>query len=147
MLILALALLVVADPTAEALALGKRLAETGEIAGLLPAMVEKDREQLINAHPEWSDADKAAFRKTADRVAAKGTGRLMEAIGRVYAEKLSIEDLRRLVAFQESDAGKRWRAVTPAAVMEGARVAGEMDFQKDVLAAFCAETGKGCNER
>lgn len=144
-LLLALALLAApaADPTPEALALGVRLAETGSIAALLPTIVAKEREELVGEHPDWSDADKAALRTTADAVATTGIRRLMDAIGRAYAEKLSIDDLRALVAFNESPAAQRWRAATPA-VMGEALAGSKFDFKADVRAAFCKQTGKGC---
>ena len=65
-LILALALLAAPDPTAEALALGRRLAETGTLATLLPLKTAQEREELVAEHPDWSEADKAALRQEAD---------------------------------------------------------------------------------
>lgn len=142
-LILAFALIAAPDPSPEALALGRRLAETGSIAALLPTIVAKEREELVAEHPDWSDTDKAALRATAEQVAKAGTERLMEAIGRAYAEKLSIDDLRALVAFNESPPAQRWRATMPV-VMGEALGASKFDFKADVRKAVCAKTGKGC---
>lgn len=133
-------------PSAEAEALGVRLAETGTLAALLPAIVAKDREALVAEHPELSDADKAALRATADEVAKAGIARLTAAIGHGYAAKLSIEDLRALVAFNQSPAARHWREATPAAVAQALAAVGEMNFQADARKAFCAKTGKLCGE-
>ncbi|UZK64866.1 hypothetical protein [Sphingomonas sp. M1-B02] len=143
-LLLALAQAVSA-PDPEALRLGRRLAETGTLAALLPIVTVKEREELLREHPEWSDADKAAFRATADEVAKAATARLMEASGRAYARILSLPDLRALVAFNEGAAATRWRAATPAAVLESMGAMGGFDYKKEARAAFCAKSGKGCD--
>jgi hypothetical protein len=144
-MILALALaLATPDPDAEALALGRRLAETGTLAALLPAVTAKETEELVAEHSDWSDADKAVLRRMAGEVSADGLGRLMAATGRAYATRLSIEDLRVLVAFNEGDAAKHWRDATPGAVMEAMAKVGELDFKANTRKAFCARTGKGC---
>jgi len=131
-------------PTPEAETLGKRLAETGTLAAVLPMIVAKDREALVAEHPDWSDADKAALRATADEVAKAGIDRLMAATGHAYATRLSIADLRVLVAFNESEAAKHWRAITPAAVMEAMGKVGDINFKEEAARAFCSKTGKGC---
>jgi hypothetical protein len=147
-MILTLALLLATpDPGAEALALGRRLAETGTLAALLPAITAKETEELVAEHPDWSDADKAALRRVARAVGIDGFERLMTATGNAYASRLTIEDLRTLVAFNEGDAARRWREATPAAMLEAMAKVGELDFKADARKAFCKETGKGCPAR
>ncbi|HEX8300014.1 DUF2059 domain-containing protein [Sphingomonas sp.] len=146
MLLYALALLA-PDPTPEALALGKRLAETGTLAAVLPMIMAKETEELVAQHPEYSEADKAALRAAAADQGKAGVDRLMTATGRAYAAKLSVEDLRMLVAFNESEAGKRWRAATPGAIVAAMGEVGNLDFKGDARKAFCAKTGKGCPAR
>ncbi|MEP9358273.1 DUF2059 domain-containing protein [Sphingomonas sp. KR3-1] len=146
-LILALALLAAPDPTPEALALGRRLAETGTFSTLIPGVIADEREKLVAKFPELSDADKALLRATADETGKAQTDRLMDAIGRGYAATLSIEDLRALVAFNESPAAQRWRAATPAAMMGAMESVGDPDFQENARKAFCKKTGKACAPR
>jgi hypothetical protein len=146
MLMLALALFA-QDPSPEALALGKRLAETGTLAAMLPMVIAEQREELIAEHPEWSDADKAAMRKLADEMAEDGRRRLIAAIGRGYAERLSVADLRVLVVFNEGEAAKRWREATPGAVAAAMQAFGGVGFKDEARATFCAKTGKGCPTR
>jgi hypothetical protein len=135
------------DPTPEALALGKRLAETGTLAALLPVIAAKETEDLVGEHPEYSDADKAALRDVAREQGGLSAARLTDAIGRGYAEKLSIDDLRALVAFNASPAARHWREATPGAVIAAMGAVGELDFKADARKAFCAKTGKGCPAR
>lgn len=133
-------------PSAAAEALGVRLAQTGTLAALLPTIIAKDREELIAAHPELSDADKAALRATADDVAKAATDRLTAAIGHGYATRLSIEDLRALVAFNESAAASHWREATPGAVMDAMSAMGGLDLRASASKAFCKKTGKLCEQ-
>lgn len=141
--VLALALVQTA-PSPEAEALGKRLAETGTLAALLPMIVAKDRESLIAEHPELSDAEKATLRETADQVARAGIDRVMAATGHAYAVTLSVEDMRVLVAFNESEPAIRWRAATPGVIAAAMTDVGDLNFQMDAIKAFCAKTGKLC---
>lgn len=144
-LILALALFAApADPTPEALALGKRLAEAGTLAALLPLKAAAEREELVAEHPEWSDADKAALRQAADAEAKAAFDTLTAAIGRGYAEKLSIDELKALVAFNESPVARKARDATPAALISAMSGLKDYDYKGSVRAAFCTQTGKGC---
>lgn len=137
-------LLLAAAPSAEAETLGLRLARAGTLATLLPMMEAKETEELIASHKELSEADREALRVTAHEVAAKGAERLLAAEGRAYAAALSVEDLRALVAAAESDAAKRMRAAQPRVIAATMQAAGNIDFKKDVMTAFCAKTGKAC---
>jgi hypothetical protein len=84
------------------------------------------------------------LRATARAVASTSAERLFAAEGRAYAAELSIDDLRALVAHAESDAAKRMRAAQPKVIAATMQSVGGIDYKKDVLAAFCAKTGKAC---
>ena len=142
---IALALAAVA-PSAEALALGRQVAEAGTLASLIQLVQAKETDELIEAHPELGEADKVKLRATAQRIYEGGREKLMQATARAYAERLSVADLRAIVAFQDSDAGKRYRASIPAVIAATVQSVGEMDFKGDVLAAYCKETGKLCGK-
>jgi len=131
-----------AIPNPEAEELGMRLARTGALAELLPAVAAKEREELVAEHPDWSDADKAALRATADEVAHAAINKISAAIGNEYALNLSMDDLHALVAFNESPLAKRWREITPSAVAQAMTAAGDVDFKDEAWAAYCAKTGK-----
>ena len=140
-------MLAAAAPSPEALSLGRQLAETGTLASLLPLISAKETEELVAAHPELSAADRIALRATAQRVFEAGRDRLMAATGRAYAERLSVQDLRKLVAFHKSGAARRFRAASPMAIAATMQSVGKMDFKADVAAAFCRERGRLCAAR
>lgn len=134
----------VPPPASEAEALGRRLAASGGLAAMLPAITAKETEEMLGEHPEWTEADRAAFRATARDIASQSADRLFDAIGHGYATTLSLEDLRALVRFNESDTARRWRAAEPKAVMGALQAVGEIDFKATTRQAFCKQTGKGC---
>ena len=137
-------LLAAAAPSAEALALGRQIAEAGTLASFVELVQTKETDELVEAHPELSDADKAKLRVTARSVYQLGRERLMQATARAYAERLSVADMRDVVAFQKSRAGQTYRGAIPAVIAATVESVGEMDFKGDVLAAYCKETGKLC---
>jgi len=133
-----------AEPSPEALALGKEMAQTGMLATLLPILETETTEKLVAEYPELGDADRQKLRETAHRTYLEGRDRLLDADGRAYAEQLSIEDLRALVEFSRTDAAKHYRAAMPRIAASTMGRAGQMDFKKDVIAAYCKETGQLC---
>jgi hypothetical protein len=133
-----------AEPSAEALALGREMAQAGMLATLLPILEADATEKLVADYPELSDADKAKLRDTAHRTAVEGRAKLLEADGRAYAEQLSVDDLRALVAFSRTDAAKNYRDAMPKIAASTMASAGPMDFKRDVIATYCKETGKLC---
>ena len=146
MVMIAWLLAAAAQPSAEALRLGRQLAETGTLATILPLVQQKETEELVAAHPELSAAGKDLLRSTAQAVYRQGRDRLMQAEAVSYARTLSISDLRSAVAFQNSPSGKRYRAAIPQVIADTMRQLGRMDFKGDVLAAYCKETGKLCGK-
>lgn len=142
--LIALALAQAAPPSPEAETLGRKLAETGTLAAILPMMVAKDRESLIAEHPELSESEKADLRTAADDAAKKGIERLMAATGHAYARTLSVEDMRALVAFNESAAAQHWRAAVPGAIASAMTDVGELNVKDEAVKGFCAKTGKLC---
>jgi hypothetical protein len=133
-----------AQPSAEALKLGRQLAETGTLATVLPMVQQKETEELVAAHPELSAPEKDRLRATAKSVCEQGRERVMQAEAKAYAARLSIADLRAVVAFQGSPQGKRYRSAIPGVITDTMQQLGKMDFKGDVLAAYCKETGKLC---
>ena len=95
-----------AQPSAEALALGRQIAEAGTLASFVELVQAKETDELVDGHPELSDADKVKLRAVAKTVYQSGRERLMQASARAYAERLSIADMRDVVAFQKSRAGQ-----------------------------------------
>ncbi len=135
------------EPTPQALELGVRLARSGSLAAIAPMLADRDVEDVIKAHPEWTAGDAAVFRATARRVATADIARLVRALGHAYARRLSIADLAYLVNAVEGPAATRRRAIEAPVLVEALQTVGAIDFKHDTLAAFCAEMGKGCPAR
>ena len=142
--LLLLAAAAAAQPSPEALRLGRALAETGTLATLLPMIQNKEADELVASHPELDASEKARLRETAEQVYRGNRDRLMAAEGLSYAQRLSIADLRAAVAFQNSPAGKSYRAAVPGVIGDTVKLIGKMDYKADVLAAYCNATGKLC---
>lgn len=126
------------NPSAEAVVLGTRLAETGTLASLLPMMAAKETDELVAQHPELSPEDVAELRRVAAATFATGKAKLFAAEGRAYAERLSVADLRVLAARNGDPVSGRYRAAARAVIATAMGTMGGMDFKGDTLAAFCA---------
>jgi hypothetical protein len=135
-----------AQPSPEAMKLGRQLAESGTLATLLPMIQGKETDELVAAHPELSATDQAKLRATAQRVYATGRERLMQAEAQAYAARLGLPDLRAVATFQATAAGKRYRAAIPGVIGDTMKLVGKIDFKADVVAAYCKETGKLCGK-
>jgi hypothetical protein len=133
-------------PGPRALALGRDLAESGTLASLLPLLIVKDTEDLVAEFPDLSAAETARLRAIAADVAASGSERLFAAQARAYAMRLSEADLAVLAEAARSPAQARFRAALPFAIAATMAGVGELDLKKDIRAAWCKETGKGCEE-
>jgi hypothetical protein len=143
MSIIALALLAAAPP-AEAQRLGLELAQLGSIAAMLPAIELEQTDQMLDEHPELGTRERLALRRIAHRVAIDGMERLIAAEGRGYAERMSVDDLRAAVAFARSPAGRRMHAAEPAIARTTLLAMRGFNYKREVMAALCTETGKGC---
>lgn len=146
-MILTALLLLVAEPSPEALALSRELAETGTLAAVLPLVQAKETEELVANNPDLSPAERDQLRAIAKATFRQGRERIMDATARAYAERLSLEDLRALAAFQKSEAARRYRELMPEAIAAAMQKIGPMDYKGDVRTAFCKETGKLCDKR
>lgn len=145
---LSLALLMMAEtaaaPSAEAIALGRRLGELGIAASILPAIGRQQGEELVADHPELSEADRAVLRQIAAERTRASLSRITAAAGAAYARTLSLADLRAIVAFEESPAAARYRSALPGVIAATMKGLGSIDLKAETLAAFCASTGKLC---
>lgn len=133
-------------PSVEAQALGEELARQGLLGTLLPIMAAKETEELVAKHPELSEADQATLRATAAETARTASARVIAAQGRIYAEQLTLEDLRTLTTQNRTPAATRFKAVQPAVIAGTAKAMEGVDFKKEVMGVFCKRTGKGCQE-
>ena len=136
-----------AQPSPEALQLGKALAAHGSLAAMLPMIKAKEVSELVADHQNLTPADQARLRATADQVFERGRDRILTAEGTAYANAMSVDDLRQVLAFYRSAAGARFEAALPGVIAGTAANMGKVDFKADVLAAYCKQTGKLCAAR
>lgn len=133
-----------AAPTAEAEALGRRVAESGTLASLFPLLIAQDTEELVKQHSELDDAGKAKLRATATATAKAALDRLFGTMGHEYAKRLSVADLKALVAFNEGPAAKAWRAAEPQVIIAAKTTIDGFDLRKESWDAYCKSPGVKC---
>jgi CelD/BcsL family acetyltransferase involved in cellulose biosynthesis len=143
-ILLMVAALAAAAPSAEAEQLGLRIARTGAMAAMLPLALAKQSGEIVAEHPELSAADQAALRATAETVGRDGIAKMTAALGHAYAQSLSLADMKAIATFNESPAAAAYRKATPLATQAAMRALGPLDYKADVAAAFCRKTGKLC---
>ena len=130
--------------SAEALRLGRALADAGTLAHLLPLMESAQVAELVGENADMAAGDQAALRASAHKVFVGGAERLLAAEGLSYARLLSLGELRQVVGFERSAAGRAYRAATPQVITATMAEVGKIDFKGQVRAAFCKEKGKLC---
>ena len=131
-------------PSAEAEALGAELSRLGLLASVLPTLVQKQADEIVAAHPELSDPDKAALRAAVVAAAQTGFDKLYAAIGHGYAQALSVADLRAVVAYERSAPAAHYNAAVLGVMLQSVKAVQGYDLKKESVAAFCARTGKLC---
>jgi hypothetical protein len=128
----------------ERAALGRRLAELGEFNAITGAMGRAEVEAMARDTPDLSDAERARLRAVGTQVVATGRARLLAQVGDIYAHQFTLPELRAIVRFLASPAGRAYVSALPrllpaiAAAMQG------VDLHRDIRADFCRETGKLC---
>lgn len=133
-------------PRAETLALGREIASHGTLATLIPLMAKKEAEELIEKQVGLSDAEKDALRRIAANRSQARLGELLDAQAAIYAQEMSATELQALVDFVRSDAAKKQNALQPKLIIGSMAVLDGVDFKDEVMAEFCAQTGKGCEQ-
>lgn len=134
-----------ATPSPEAVALGRRLADAGTLATLLPIVIENNLAELAAEPGNASPAQRAAIVATGRRMAAARREQLLDGTARAYARYLSIEDLRTLVAAADAPAARRKRAADLPVIVTALQAIQGVDLQADVAAAVCAERKLLCD--
>jgi hypothetical protein len=147
MIAVLIAALAAAHPSAESIRLAREIAHGGTLATLLPMIQAKEVDELVAAHPELSAADNAGLRATAKRVYEQGREKLLSAEAEAFARRLSLTDLRAIAAFERSSAARHYRSASPQVIAATMQAMGTMDYKRDVMSAFCKESGKLCEAK
>ena len=133
-----------AAPPPEAAELGREVALNGVFANLFPMIGKKKIEELIASHPELTAADRDALRKVGDGWIVATLAAMSGVMGGEYARTMSVDDMKAMLAFARSDAGKHWQAAEPGAITAVMKQLDGVDFEGEVSAQFCRDTGKLC---
>ena len=126
-----------AEPSAEALALGRRISERGTLATLLAVGEKKDAMELAARNPGMSDADAAALKATVKRVYTTERERFLTADARSLATQLSVEDLRALDAFAATPGAQHLHDKMPAIIVGTIMQVGKVDLGATIRADYC----------
>ena len=145
LLILLAASQIVSPLMPEAESLGRRLTAMSGIATIAPKLIEKDLLDLSQEDKTLSATERTRLLMIGHIEGRRSLDRLIATLGHAYASRLSVADLRRLVADNEAPAAARRRMIESAAIMETMAGLGQLDLKKTVASAFCRETGKLCH--
>jgi hypothetical protein len=135
-----------AQPSPEALRLGREIAAHGTLAALLPLKQQQDTADLLGEDKTLSAAEQAQVKQLMAAKYAQAQARLFDLIGRSYAERLSLADLQSVAAFFGTPAAARFQAALPGAIGATMQSLRAVDLKTDVRAAFCKQTGKLCTK-
>ena len=124
--------------------LGARVAASGAFMDLARLALEKDIRELLDANRAMPTADQLALTRIATDKAAEAQKKLIATTGELYARELSVADMQAIIAFNESPAAARWRAVQPRAVAAVQQGMAGYDFKREVLDVMCFRTRKMC---
>ncbi len=133
-----------AAPSAEAVQLGERLARTGVLATIAPLQAQKDIEELA-ATPALSAEERQRIEAIGAQERDAALTKAMRVLGAAYAKRLTLAELRELVAQAERPAAVKRRAIEPAVIAETMQGLGEIDLKKRIATRMCAETRKLCD--
>jgi hypothetical protein len=133
-----------APVTGERAALGRRLAELGEFNAVTSAMGRAEVEAMARETPDLSDAERARLRVVGAQVLAAGRARILARVGDAYAREFTLQQLRAIVRFLASPAGRAYVGALPRVLPAIAAAMQGVDLHRDVRAQFCRETGKLC---
>lgn len=139
-------LLLAAAPSDEALAYARIVAANGTLATIGPLIARQEVEDLFSAHPELAEPEKARLRALGEELAARQGAQVVEAEAQAFAAQLSLEDLRELARFSQTDAARHLREKFPQVAAQTMGNLSTIDFGGDLRRSFCAETGKICTD-
>lgn len=131
-------------PSAEQVALGRRMAAAGDFNAIVGAMGAAEVERLARETPDLTDAERARLREIGQATFAASRTRLLDMVGVIYARHFTAAQLTEITAFLESPAGRAYIGAFPRLLPEIAQAMQGRDLAAEIRAAFCRETGKLC---
>jgi hypothetical protein len=132
------------QPGPEQLALGRRMAAAGDFNAIVGAMGEAEIDRMARETPNLTEAERDRLRAVGEAELAVGRAHILDAVAIVYARHFTLEQLRAITQFLESDTGRAYTGAIPTLLPEVAAALQGMDFGAAVRRSFCRETGKLC---
>lgn len=126
------------------LALGRRMAAAGDFNAIVGAMGEAEIDRMARETPNLTETERDRLRAVGEAELAVGRAHILDAVAIVYARHFTIDQLRAITAFLESDTGRAYTGAIPTLLPEVAAALQGMDFGAAVRRSFCRETGKLC---
>lgn len=112
-----------AAPDAARLAAARELMEASgsdrQFKAVMPLLGRQMEQAFLRLAPQHSDTIRDAMGKVLDRVVER-RGELIKLVAEIYAQKLSLEDLKALTAFYRSGPGARFVAAQPEILKDSA---------------------------
>ena len=134
-----------AQPSAEQLALGRRMAAAGDFNAIVEAMGEAEIDRMARDAPGLSEAERDRLRALGEAELAVGRAHILDQVAFVYARHFTVEQLREITAFLEGPAGRAYTGAIPTLLPEIAATLQGVDFGAAVRRDFCRETHKLCD--
>ncbi len=128
----------------EALGLGRRLAGTSDFQALLKTVAEVQIGELQRDTPGLSAADKDQVARIGRATMEAARLRVVGQLGAIYARAFSLPDLKAMVDFFASPAGKAYAGRYATTLPELAKTLEGFDFKRETLKALCSDIGKAC---
>lgn len=135
-----------ATPSPEALDLARKVAANGVLATLGPLQTQSELEEMIQASPDLTEAERTRLRAIGEKRAAALIVKVIETQAVAMAAELSVEDLRALADFAGSPPALHQREAMPKIILATVQALDGVDYAGGVKAAFCAETGNLCEQ-
>lgn len=114
-----------AKPTQEAMAAARAFVEASGAAAqfdqVMPLLSEQMTKAFVSLAPDRADEIREAMSEVVKRF-TESKAELIDEIAGIYADKLSVEDLREITRFYQSGAGRRMIIVLPEVTRRAAAV-------------------------
>ena len=134
-----------AEPTAEQRAWGRRMAEAGDFNAIVGAMGAAEVDRMARETPGLTDAERDRLRVLGEAELGVGRAHILDQVAIVYARHFTLDQLRAITNFLESDTGRAYTGAIPTMLPEIATALQGADFGAAVRRSFCRETHKLCD--
>lgn len=132
-------------PTAEQIAWGRRMAAAGDFNAIVGAMGAAEVDRMARETPGLTDAERDRLRVLGEAELGVGRAHILDQVASVYARHFTLDQLRAITTFLESDTGRAYTGAIPTMLPEIAAALQGADFGAAVRRSFCRETHKLCD--